>query len=159
MELLCDLVEMFSVEKQREHLYFARANVKPICGAGERIGFLKPIDAHADERARRAGHRLRPDLITRDNVSVKVDAVLYFHVVDPEKSIIQVEQYIAATNMLAQTTLRSVLGQHELDELLAKRATLNSDVQEILDERTKEWGILVTRLVTASVLEIAAASP
>jgi hypothetical protein len=62
------------------------------------------------------------DLITRDNVSVKVDAVLYFHVVDPEKSIIQVEQYLAATNMLAQTTLRSVLGQHELDELLAKRA-------------------------------------
>jgi regulator of protease activity HflC (stomatin/prohibitin superfamily) len=84
------------------------------------------------------------DLITRDNVSVKVDAVLYFHVVDPEKSIIAVEQYIAATNMLAQTTLRSVLGQHELDELLSKRATLNSDVQEILDTRTSEWGILVT---------------
>ncbi len=84
------------------------------------------------------------DLITRDNVSVKVDAVLYFHVVDPEKSIIQVEQYLAATNMLAQTTLRSVLGQHELDELLAKRATLNDDIQAILDERTKEWGILVT---------------
>jgi regulator of protease activity HflC (stomatin/prohibitin superfamily) len=84
------------------------------------------------------------DLITRDNVSVKVDAVLYFHVVDPEKAVIQVEQYIAATNMLAQTTLRSVLGQHELDELLAKRTTLNTDVQEILDERTTDWGILVT---------------
>jgi regulator of protease activity HflC (stomatin/prohibitin superfamily) len=84
------------------------------------------------------------DLITRDNVSVKVDAVLYFHVVDPEKAVIQVEQYIAATNMLAQTTLRSVLGQHELDDLLSKRTTLNTDVQEILDERTKEWGILVT---------------
>ncbi len=84
------------------------------------------------------------DLITKDNVSVKVDAVLYFHVVDPEKAIIQVEQYIAATNMLAQTTLRSVLGQHELDELLSKRATLNSDVQDILDSRTNEWGILVT---------------
>ncbi|MGA3035894.1 MAG: slipin family protein [Vulcanimicrobiaceae bacterium] len=84
------------------------------------------------------------DLITRDNVSVKVDAVLYFHVIEPEKAVIQVEQYIAATNMLAQTTLRSVLGQHELDELLSKRATLNTDVQEILDERTKEWGILVT---------------
>jgi regulator of protease activity HflC (stomatin/prohibitin superfamily) len=64
--------------------------------------------------------------------------------VDPEKAIIQVEQYIAATNMLAQTTLRSVLGQHELDELLSKRATLNSDVQDILDSRTNEWGILVT---------------
>jgi regulator of protease activity HflC (stomatin/prohibitin superfamily) len=84
------------------------------------------------------------DLISRDNVSLKVNAILYFHVVDPEKAIIQVEQYIAATNMLAQTTLRSVLGQHELDEMLSKRATLNTDVQEILDSRTNEWGILVT---------------
>ena len=86
----------------------------------------------------------KQDLITRDNVSVKVDAVLYFHVADPEKAIIQVEQYVAATNMLAQTTLRSVLGQHELDELLSKRTTLNTDVQDILDVRTKEWGIFVT---------------
>jgi regulator of protease activity HflC (stomatin/prohibitin superfamily) len=84
------------------------------------------------------------DLISKDNVSVKVDAVLYFHVVDPEKAIIQVEQYGAATNMLAQTTLRSVLGQHELDEMLSKRATLNADVQDILDARTKEWGIEVS---------------
>ena len=86
----------------------------------------------------------KQDLITRDNVSVNVDAVLYFNVADPEKAIIQVEQYVAATNMLAQTTLRSVLGQHELDELLSKRTTLNTDVQDILDERTKEWGIVVT---------------
>jgi regulator of protease activity HflC (stomatin/prohibitin superfamily) len=84
------------------------------------------------------------DLISRDNVSVKVDAVLYFHVTDPQKAVIQVEQYIAATNMLAQTTLRSVLGQHELDEMLAKRAILNTDIQDILDTRTKEWGIEVT---------------
>jgi regulator of protease activity HflC (stomatin/prohibitin superfamily) len=84
------------------------------------------------------------DLISRDNVSVKVDAVLYFHVVDPEKAIIQVEQYGAATNMLAQTTLRSVLGQHELDEMLSKRATLNADIQDILDSRTKDWGIEVS---------------
>jgi regulator of protease activity HflC (stomatin/prohibitin superfamily) len=84
------------------------------------------------------------DLISRDNVSVKVDAVLYFHVIDPAKSIINVEQYVAATNMLAQTTLRSVLGQHELDELLSKRATLNTDIQDILDARTKEWGIDVS---------------
>src|SRR5450755_2293790 len=84
------------------------------------------------------------DLISRDNVSVKVDAVLYFHVVDPEKAVIAVEQYTAATNMLAQTTLRSVLGQHELDEMLSKRATLNTDVQDILDSRTKDWGIEVT---------------
>jgi regulator of protease activity HflC (stomatin/prohibitin superfamily) len=86
----------------------------------------------------------KQDLITRDNVSVTVDAVLYFHVADPEKAIIQVEQYVAATNMLAQTTLRSVLGQHELDELLSKRTALNTDVQEILDTRTTEWGIIVT---------------
>jgi len=76
------------------------------------------------------------DLISRDNVSLKVDAVLYFHVTDPEKAVIAIEQYVAATNMLAQTTLRSVLGQHELDELLAKRAILNTDVQDILDART-----------------------
>jgi regulator of protease activity HflC (stomatin/prohibitin superfamily) len=84
------------------------------------------------------------DLISRDNVSVKVDAVLYFHVADPEKAIIGVEQYSAATNMLAQTTLRSVLGQHELDEMLSKRAMLNTDVQDILDARTKDWGIEVS---------------
>jgi regulator of protease activity HflC (stomatin/prohibitin superfamily) len=84
------------------------------------------------------------DLISRDNVSVKVDAVLYFHVVDPAKSVIQVEQFTAATNMLAQTTLRSVLGQHELDEMLAERTKLNTDVQDILDARTKAWGIEVS---------------
>ncbi len=84
------------------------------------------------------------DLISRDNVSVKVDAVLYFHVVDPAKSVIQVEQFVAATNLLAQTTLRSVLGQHDLDEMLSERAKLNADVKEILDARTEAWGIEVT---------------
>jgi regulator of protease activity HflC (stomatin/prohibitin superfamily) len=84
------------------------------------------------------------DLISRDNVSVKVDAVLYFHVVDPEKSVIQVERFIAATNLLAQTTLRSVLGQHDLDEMLTARAKLNTDIQDILDARTSAWGIEVT---------------
>jgi regulator of protease activity HflC (stomatin/prohibitin superfamily) len=84
------------------------------------------------------------DMILRDNVSVKVDAVLYFHVTDPAKSVIQVEQFIAATNMLAQTTLRSVLGQHELDEVLSERAKLNTDVQTILEARTQDWGIVVS---------------
>jgi regulator of protease activity HflC (stomatin/prohibitin superfamily) len=84
------------------------------------------------------------DLISRDNVSVKVDAVLYFHVTDPAKSVIQVEQFIPATNMLAQTTLRSVLGQHDLDEMLSERTKLNTDVQDILDARTKDWGIEVS---------------
>jgi regulator of protease activity HflC (stomatin/prohibitin superfamily) len=91
------------------------------------------------------------DLISRDNVSVKVDAVLYFHVTDPAKSVIQVEQFIAATNMLAQTTLRSVLGQHDLDEMLSERATLNADVQSILETRTKEWGIEVSAVEIRNV--------
>src|SRR3990170_3065643 len=75
------------------------------------------------------------DVISRDNVSVKVNAVVYFRVVDPEKAIIQVENYLAATSQLAQTTLRAVLGKHELDEMLAEREKLNLDIQQILDEQ------------------------
>ncbi len=86
------------------------------------------------------------DVISRDNVSVKVNAVVYFRVVDPERSIIQVENYIAATSQLAQTTLRSVLGQHELDEMLAEREKLNNDIQEILDQHTDAWGIKVANV-------------
>ncbi len=86
------------------------------------------------------------DLITRDNVSVKVNAVLYFRVVDSERAIINVENYIEATGQLAQTTLRSVLGQHELDDLLAERERLNMDVQEILDKQTDQWGIKVANV-------------
>lgn len=86
------------------------------------------------------------DVISRDNVSVKVNAVLYFRVVDPEKSIIQVEDYHMATSQLAQTTLRSVLGQHELDEMLASRDSLNTDIQKILDEQTDAWGIKVSNV-------------
>ncbi|MBL4819933.1 MAG: slipin family protein [Gammaproteobacteria bacterium] len=86
------------------------------------------------------------DLITRDNVSVKVNAVLYFRVVDPQKAIINVQDYMEATSQLAQTTLRSVLGQHELDELLAARVRLNTDVQEILDKQTDGWGIKVSNV-------------
>ena len=86
------------------------------------------------------------DLITIDNVSVKVNAVLYFRVVDPQKAIINVENYMEATGQLAQTTLRSVLGQHELDELLAERERLNSDVQTILDAQTDQWGIKVANV-------------
>jgi regulator of protease activity HflC (stomatin/prohibitin superfamily) len=86
------------------------------------------------------------DLITRDNVSVKVNAVLYFRVVDPERAIINVENFFEATGQLAQTTLRSVLGQHELDELLAERERLNMDIQEILDKQTDQWGIKVSNV-------------
>ncbi len=84
------------------------------------------------------------DVISRDNVSVHVNAVLYFRVIDPQKAIIQVENYFEATSQLAQTTLRSVLGQHDLDEMLSEREKLNVDIQQILDERTDAWGIKVS---------------
>jgi len=84
------------------------------------------------------------DVITRDNVSVKVNAVVYFRVVDPEKSVIQVAKFLEATSQLAQTTLRAVLGKHELDELLAERERLNSDIQRVLDSQTDAWGIKVS---------------
>ena len=83
------------------------------------------------------------DLITRDNVSVKVNAVVYFRVVDPEMAINNVESYLEATSQLSQTTLRSVLGQHELDELLSERDRLNKDIQVILDKQTDNWGIKI----------------
>lgn len=86
------------------------------------------------------------DLISRDNVTVRVSAVLYFRVVDPERAIIQVEQFFTATSELAQTTLRSVLGQHDLDEMLSQRDKLNVDIQNILDEQTASWGIKVTNV-------------
>jgi regulator of protease activity HflC (stomatin/prohibitin superfamily) len=86
------------------------------------------------------------DVITRDNVSVKVNAVLYFRVVDAARAIIQVERYLEATSQLAQTTLRAVLGKHELDDLLAERERLNLDVQKILDAQTDSWGIKVTNV-------------
>jgi len=84
------------------------------------------------------------DVISRDNVSVKVNAVVFFRVIDPQRAIIQVEDFYSATNQLAQTTLRSVLGKHELDEMLAERDKLNTDIQKILDAATDAWGIKVT---------------
>jgi regulator of protease activity HflC (stomatin/prohibitin superfamily) len=86
------------------------------------------------------------DVISRDNVSVKVNAVVYFRVIEPDKAIIQVENFLEATSQLAQTTLRSVLGQHELDEMLAQRDRLNMDIQTILDQQTDAWGIKVANV-------------
>jgi len=86
------------------------------------------------------------DVISRDNVSVKVNAVIYFRVIDPQKAIINVENFFDATSQLAQTTLRSVLGQHELDEMLAERDKLNKDVQSILDAQSDAWGIKVANV-------------
>jgi regulator of protease activity HflC (stomatin/prohibitin superfamily) len=88
----------------------------------------------------------KQDVITRDNVSVKVNAVVYFRVVDPGKSILQVENFFEATSQVAQTTLRSVLGQHDMDDLLAQRDKLNADVQQILDQSTENWGIKVSNV-------------
>jgi regulator of protease activity HflC (stomatin/prohibitin superfamily) len=84
------------------------------------------------------------DVITRDNVSVKVNAVVYFRVVDPEKAVIQVARFFEATSQLSQTTLRSVLGKHDLDALLAEREQLNADIQKVLDAQTDAWGIKVS---------------
>ena len=86
------------------------------------------------------------DVISRDNVSVKVNAVIYFRIVDPEKAVIRVENVFEATSQLSQTTLRSVLGQHELDDMLAERDKLNEDIQNILDQRTDNWGIKVANV-------------
>ena len=86
------------------------------------------------------------DVISRDNVSVKVNAVIYFRVVDPEKAIIQVANFFEATSQLAQTTLRAVLGKHELDDMLAERERLNMDIQQVLDAQTDAWGIKVANV-------------
>ena len=86
------------------------------------------------------------DVISRDNVSVRVNAVLYFRIIDPARAMIQVEDFMMATSQLAQTTLRSVLGKHDLDEMLAERDKLNSDIQEILDAQTDAWGIKVANV-------------
>jgi regulator of protease activity HflC (stomatin/prohibitin superfamily) len=86
------------------------------------------------------------DVISRDNISVKVNAVVYFRVVDPQRAIIQVENFLMATSQLAQTTLRAVLGKHDLDQMLAERDRLNTDIQRILDAQTDAWGIKVTNV-------------
>jgi len=86
------------------------------------------------------------DVISRDNVSVRVNAVIYFRVVDPERAVIQVHNYLAATSQLAQTTLRWVLGKHDLDDMLAERDKLNNDIQEVLDKQTEGWGIKVANV-------------
>ena len=91
------------------------------------------------------------DIITKDNVTVKVNAVIYFRVVDPERAIVQVEDYLYATSMMAQTTLRSVLGQSQLDDLLSKREQINSDLQRIIDQQTEPWGVKVSAVEVKNV--------
>ncbi len=109
------------------------------------IFVFRPIDVIRRVSLRTVTMDVPPqDVITRDNVSVQVNAVVYFHVMDPSKAIIAVEDYLFATSQMAQTTLRSVLGQQELDELLTERDKLNHDLQEILDRQTAPWGVKVT---------------
>jgi regulator of protease activity HflC (stomatin/prohibitin superfamily) len=109
------------------------------------IFVFRPIDTIVKVSLRTAVHDVPPqDIITRDNVSVKVNAVVYFRVVDPNRAVVEVENYMYATSQLAQTTLRSVLGQAELDDLLASRERLNQELQRILDNQTDPWGIKVS---------------
>jgi regulator of protease activity HflC (stomatin/prohibitin superfamily) len=93
----------------------------------------------------------KQDVITRDNVSVKVNAVIYFRVVDQERAIIQVEDYLYATSMMSQTTLRSILGQSQLDDLLSKREQINAELQRIIDQQTEPWGVKVTAVEVKNV--------
>ena len=106
---------------------------------------FRPLDTIVRVSLRTAVHDVPPqDIITRDNVSVKVNAVVYFRVMEPSRAIVEVENFLYATSQLAQTTLRSVLGQAELDDLLAQRERLNLDLQRILDHQTDPWGIKVS---------------
>jgi regulator of protease activity HflC (stomatin/prohibitin superfamily) len=106
---------------------------------------FRPIDRYVRMSLRTVVLDVPPqDIITRDNVSVKVNAVVYFRVLDPSKAVVEVENYMYATSQLAQTTLRSVLGQAELDDLLAQRDRLNQQLQQILDSETEPWGIKVS---------------
>jgi len=106
---------------------------------------FRPIDRIVRISLRTVVHDVPPqDIITRDNVSVKVNAVVFFRVVDPRRAVVEVENYVYATSQLAQTTLRSVLGQAELDDLLAERDRLNQELQQILDHLTDPWGIKVS---------------
>ncbi|MBN1296165.1 slipin family protein [bacterium] len=108
---------------------------------------FQPIDRMVRISTRLVAMDVPPqDIITRDNVSVKVNAVIYFRVVQPNKAVVEVENYLYATSQLAQTTLRSVLGQHELDDLLSNRDKINHDLQSILDKHTDPWGIKVSNV-------------
>ncbi len=109
------------------------------------IFVFRPIDTIVKVSLRTAVHDVpAQDIITRDNVSVKVNAVVYYRVIDPRRAVVEVENYMYATSQLAQTTLRSILGQAELDDLLSERERLNTDLQRILDSQTDPWGIKVS---------------
>ena len=116
------------------------------------IFVFRPIDRIVRVSLRTVVHDVPPqDIITRDNVSVKVNAVVYFRVIDPRRAVVEVENYMYATSQLAQTTLRSVLGQVELDDLLSERERLNAQLQQILDQHTEPWGVKVSSVEVKQV--------
>ena len=149
------LALLTSLRIMREYeraVVFRLGRVRPIRGPG--LIFLVPFGIEVKKRVsfRIVTLDIPPqDVITRDNVSVKVNAVLYFRVKDPMKAILEIEDYVFATSLLAQTTLRSVIGQAELDELLAEREKVNQILREIIDEGTDAWGISVTAVEVKDV--------
>jgi regulator of protease activity HflC (stomatin/prohibitin superfamily) len=144
--VLVYLVSCIHILKEYERgVVFRLGKLLPAAKGPGLIFVFRPIDSIVKVSLRTAVHDVPPqDIITRDNVSVKVNAVVYYRVIDPRRAIVEVENYTYATSQLAQTTLRSVLGQAELDDLLAERERLNVQLQQILDSQTDPWGIKVS---------------
>ena len=143
------LVYLFScihiLKEYERAVVFRLGKLMPSAKGPGLIFVFRPIDSIVKVSLRTTVHDVpAQDIITRDNVSVKVNAVVYFRVIDPRRAVVDVENYMYATSQLAQTTLRSVLGQAELDDLLAERERLNSQLQKILDSQTDPWGIKVS---------------
>src|SRR5207245_3510366 len=141
----CWLLSSLKVLNEYERaVVFRLGRLQPDAKGPGIVIILFPIDRMVRVSLRTVVHDVPPqDVITRDNVSVKVNAVVYYRVMEPRKAVVEVEQYHYATSQLAQTTLRSVLGQVELDDLLSKRDHLNAQLQQILDRHTDPWGVKV----------------
>jgi regulator of protease activity HflC (stomatin/prohibitin superfamily) len=144
--LVVYLFSCIQILKEYERaVVFRLGKLLPLAKGPGIIFVFRPIDTMVRVGLRTAVHDVPPqDIITRDNVSVKVNAVVYYRVIDPRRAVVEVENYTYATSQLAQTTLRSVLGQAELDDLLSERERLNSQLQQILDSQTDPWGIKVS---------------
>jgi regulator of protease activity HflC (stomatin/prohibitin superfamily) len=144
--LVVYLVSCIHILKEYERAVVFRLGKLLSAAKGPGLIFVfRPIDSIVKVSLRTAVHDVPPqDIITRDNVSVKVNAVVYYRVIDPRRAVVEVENYTYATSQLAQTTLRSILGQAELDDLLSQRDRLNAELQRILDSQTDPWGIKVS---------------
>jgi regulator of protease activity HflC (stomatin/prohibitin superfamily) len=144
--VLVYVVSCIHILKEYERaVVFRLGKLLPAAKGPGLIFVFRPIDSMVKVGLRTAVHDVPPqDIITRDNVSVKVNAVVYYRVIDPRRAIVDVENYTYATSQLAQTTLRSVLGQADLDDLLSERERLNQQLQQILDAQTDPWGIKVS---------------